>query len=167
LLAGSAEEIARNRLVFTTAAPEELAAAREGAGYFAGGKLVTGDPASTALGRAAREALINLGFPDNVESAIVPAPSAAEAVAMLRAGAALEGILYRSDALAAGDVAILDEIPDTMHAPIAYLAAPIAAGNAGQASFLLDFLKSEAFKTILIDKGFDLPPEGEPIMSNE
>lgn len=162
LLVGEPVEIARNRLVFATAAPDELAAAKDGATYFAGGKLVTGNPATTALGRFALEALVNLGFPDEAEGYIAPAPSAEEAVAMLLDKAALEGILFRSDALAAPGITVLDEIPESAHTPIAYLAAPVAGGNPERASLLLDFLKSEAFKTILVDSGFDLPPEGEP-----
>jgi molybdate transport system substrate-binding protein len=160
VITGEPQEVARNRLVFATANPEALAAAKDGTSFFAGGKLVTGDPETTALGTAAREALVNLGFPGDVANYIEPAPSAREALAWLKQQKALEGILYRSDARADDGITVLDEIPENAHTPIAYLAAPLAEGDGRRASLLLDFLKSEPFKTILTDNGFDLPPEG-------
>lgn len=160
-------EIARNRLVFAALRSFSKRPARNGADLFAGGKLVTGDPLTTTLGRAAQEALINLGFPENTERYIVAAPSADAAAQWLKEGAAKEGILYRSDAAQAKDLAVLDEIPETMHEPIIYFAAPSTRAAEQAAEAVLNFLQSDNFEDVVRDMGYDVPPHKTVAVSRE
>lgn len=164
---GGVTEVARNRLVFVTLRNHSKRPLRNGTDLFVGGKLVTGDPRTTTLGRAAQEALVNLGFPENTEKFILAAPSADAAAGWLKDGTANEGILYRSDALQMKNLAMLDEIPETAHEPIIYFAAPATHATERAAEAVLGFLQSSDFEDVVRTLGYDAPPRKAAATSPE
>lgn len=146
--------IASNNLVIV--APPERAGAVQLAelGALVGdGKLVMAE-GSVPAGRYAREALEATGLWPDVEEMAVYAPDVRAALRFVELGEAMAGIVYRTDAIAAGDrVAIVAEFPPTSHTPIRYPAAAIAdgSGDAFQA-----FLFGKMAKARFAELGFGM-----------
>ncbi|RYZ14092.1 MAG: molybdate ABC transporter substrate-binding protein, partial [Alphaproteobacteria bacterium] len=92
-----------------------------------GGKLAMGNPDSVPAGKYGKEALEKLGAWAGVEASVVRAENVRSALRFVEAGEAAAGIVYGTDAKAAGDkVAIAGTFPADSHTPITYPAAIIA-----------------------------------------
>lgn len=74
--------------------------------------VVTGDPESVPLGMWAKSALEGVGAWDDVHTRLHPTASARHATTALQAGACPVGILYASDAAAAGFATTPLPLPD-------------------------------------------------------
>lgn len=102
LAAGPAVPVAANRLVLAVppdnpdglAAPADLVRTQ--------GRIAIGRAPVVPAGRYAREALARLGIAEQVEKRLVEAENAPQAAAWVRTGQAAAGLVYASDAAAAG-----------------------------------------------------------------
>ncbi len=116
------------------------------------GKIATGDPDNVPLGKYATEALSFYKIRLN----LVPAANAAAARALLETGAVGGAILYTTDIKNLGEGFTAFPFPDGSHQPILYFMASLKQSNPDATEDFLDFLKSEAFKTILRERGFEV-----------
>ena len=78
------------------------------------------------------------------------------ALALVARGEARLGIVYGSDAVAEPKVQVVDDFPETSHAPIIYPAAVIAASGNPDAEAFLAFLFSKEAQLIFKKNGFTL-----------
>ena len=77
---------------------------------------------------------------------------------MVEAGDADAGIVYRTDALSSGDVAVAFEVPEDEGPAIAYPAAVLAdAPNRAGAARLLAYLRSGTARDAFRQAGFVVP----------
>ena len=84
---------------------------------------------------------------DNVRSALT----------FVARGEAPLGIVYATDAAAQDDVTIVGTFPADSHDPIIYPAAVTAQSDSDQAQAFLDYLSSDAARTVWTDFGFTIP----------
>lgn len=99
------------------------------------GRLAIGDPASVPAGRYGRQALEALGLWDAVEARLLAASDVRAALAYVEAGEAPLGLVYGSDAVGA-PVAVVADLPDGTHDPVAYPGAVVAGAGQGAQAFL-------------------------------
>jgi len=122
-----------------------------------GGKLAMGNPDSVPAGKYGKEALEKLGAWAGVEASVVRAENVRSALRFVEAGEAAAGIVYGTDAKAAGDkVAIAGTFPADSHTPITYPAAIIAGKEPSGADAFLDFLTSSKAAETFQAAGFGL-----------
>lgn len=122
-----------------------------------GGKLAMGNPDSVPAGKYGKEALEKLGAWAGVEASVVRAENVRSALRFVEAGEAAAGIVYGTDAKAAGDkVAIAGTFPADSHTPITYPAAIIAGKEPGGAGAFLEFLSSPKAAETFQAAGFGL-----------
>lgn len=115
-------------------------------------RLATGDPQTVPLGKYAAESIefYKWDFP------IAPTANARAALALVEIEAVKGGILYRTDAMSSKIEFQIYEISENSHSPILYRAAAVKQSNASVTENFLNFLQSEAFKTILKVRGFEV-----------
>ena len=136
------------------AAPLDAAALRDPAFR----RIAVGDPAGVPAGVYARSHLASLGLWDALAPRMVPTRSVRAALAVVEAGDADAGIVYRTDALSSGEVAVAFEVPEGEGPAIAYPAAILAdAPNGAGAARLLDYLQSTAARDAFRHAGFIVP----------
>jgi len=154
---------ASNRLVLIAPAEQPFSWSPETplADAFAG-KLALGDPAHVPAGVYARQALERLGAWDALAPRVIAAADVRAALRFVVDGGAPAGIVYRTDAAAAGPaVHRVAELPATLHDPILYVGAAIATGNAQAAAAFLDWLGGPEGRALLARHGFT-PPAATP-----
>jgi molybdate transport system substrate-binding protein len=120
------------------------------------GRLATGDPASVPVGKYASVALTRLGVWNQVRDRIIPADNVRTALNFVALGEAPLGIVYATDARGNARVRVVDTFPASSHDRITYPAAATAKAGADAASFV-NFLRSEAARTIFDRAGFGRP----------
>ena len=110
-----------------------------------GGKLSMANPDSVPAGRYGKEALEKLGAWAAVEPSVVRAENVRSALRFVEAGEAAAGIVYATDAKAAGAaVTVVGTFPADSHTPITYPGAIMVGRSEGAARDFLAFLGSEA-----------------------
>lgn len=116
------------------------------------GKIATGDPEFVPLGKYAAEALkyYRIGLD------LVPAANATAARALFETGATGGAILYKTEIWDLDEHNSAFPFPKESHQPILYLAASLKQSNSEATENFINFLKSEAFKTILKARGFEV-----------
>ena len=121
-------------------------------------RIAVGDPAGVPAGVYARTYLASLGLWDALSPRLAPMRSVRAALAVVAAGGADAGIVYRTDALASDDVAVAFEVPEREGPPIAYPAAVLtdAPNPAGAARFLAR-LQRPAARGAFARAGFIVP----------
>ena len=118
-------------------------------------RVTIADPDLAPAGRYAREALINLGFWESIESRIVPGQNVRVALGYVETGSVDVGIIYRTDLLATDEVIILAEIPAESHSPIVYPAAAIRESDHGTAAKrFVDYLTGDVAREVFRRRGF-------------
>ena len=166
-LRGAPLEVAGNRLglafemaVFADFCPVSFVAEADAPTLYLAcpyaGRVATGDPAFVPLGKYAAQAIghYQWKFP------LAPAASARAAMVLFEQGAAGGGIFYVTDIAASDTPLTWFEIPAGAHDPIVYRAAALKQSNEAATENFLNFLKSEAFRTILADAGFETESSG-------
>ena len=118
------------------------------------GRLAMGHPEHVPAGKYGRSALQTLGVWASVEKRIAPAENVRAALVLVSRGEAPLGIVYRTDALADGNVRIVAEFPANTHPPIIYQAALTASNSRPEAANLLAFLGSAESRAIFQKYGF-------------
>jgi molybdate transport system substrate-binding protein len=125
------------------------------AGALKDGRLSLADPASVPAGKYAREALEALGAWSAVETSVVRAENVRAALRFVETGDAAAGIVYGTDAQAAGaSVVLVGTFPAGSHTPVSYPAALLAGRGDGPGRAFLDFLRSEQAQEVFQAAGF-------------
>ncbi len=153
-----------NRLAVVTPAGEG-AAPGDAAGLQAEAfrRIAIGDPAGVPAGVYARRYLASLGLWDALAPRTVPTRSVRAALAVVEAGDADAGIVYRTDARSSDEVAVAFEVPEDEGPAIAYPAAVLAdAPNRAGAARFLAYLQSAAGCDAFRQAGF-IVPERRPV----
>lgn len=122
-------------------------------------RLAVADP-DVPAGRYARSALTSLGVWDSVANRLAPAENVRAALLLVARGEAPLGIVYRTDALAVPDVAVVDTFPAASHPPIVYPAAATATA-VDAAARVLAALRAPAAAGVFARHGFT-PPLPDP-----
>jgi len=118
------------------------------------GKIATGDVKSVPVGKYAKAALEKLGAWQAAEPKFAMADSVRAALTLVARGEAVLGIVYSTDAKVEPGVKIVGTFPADSHPPIIYpVAATVAAKP--EAKHYLDYLHSQAAKTVLEKYGFN------------
>ena len=121
-------------------------------------RIAVGDPAGVPAGVYARSYLASLGLWDALAPRLVPTRSVRAALAVVEAGNADAGIVYRTDALSSDEVAVAFEVPGDDGPAIAYPAAVLAdAPNPAGAARFLGYLQGEAARDVFSQAGFTVP----------
>ncbi len=121
-----------------------------------GRRWTTGDPQAVPVGRYARAALAQLGDWDRAEARLARAENVRAALAFVERGDVDAGIVYRTDALASGKVAVAGMVPRSSHAPIVYPAL-LTRGAGAESRAFHAFLGSRKARALLAARGFRLP----------
>lgn len=149
-----------NTLVLVTPSDKtiaiELKQGLDLAGALTGGKLSMANPDSVPAGKYGKEALEKLSAWSAVEKSVVRAENVRSALRFVETGEAAAGIVYATDAKAAGSaVAIAGTFPTDSHTPITYPAAT-TTGKGEAATRFLDFLSSGKAVGVFEAAGFGL-----------
>ena len=117
------------------------------------GRIATGDVKAVPVGLYAKAALENLGVWAAVEPKMAMTSNVRAALVLVARGEAPLGIVYSTDAKVEPGVKIVGVFPDASHPPIIY---PVAATVTAKPDAIpyLDFLRSQAAKTIFENYGF-------------
>jgi molybdate transport system substrate-binding protein len=135
----------------------DIAAGMDLAGALKGGKLALADPESVPAGKYAREALIHFGAWDAVASSVARTENVRAALRFVETGDAAAGIVYATDAAAAGAaVKVVGVFPAGSHTPVTYPAALLAGKTEGPGAAFLGFLATEPARKVFQDAGFGL-----------
>jgi molybdate transport system substrate-binding protein len=127
------------------------------AGALKGGKLSIANPDSVPAGKYAKEALEKFGAWAAVDPVSARAENVRAALRFVETGEAAAGIVYATDAKAAGAaVVVVGEFPANSHTPITYPVAVAAGKGEGPARGFLDFLGSPEAKRAFESAGFGL-----------
>jgi molybdate transport system substrate-binding protein len=120
-----------------------------------GGKLAIANPDSVPAGKYAKEALEHFGAWAGVEPETARAENVRAALRFVEAGEAAAGIVYATDAKAAGDkVVVAGQFPPDSHTPITYPAAVVAGKGEGPGKGFVDYLSSPPAKVVFEAAGF-------------
>ena len=121
-------------------------------------RIAIGDPAGVPAGVYARSYLASLGLWDALAPRVVPTRSVRAALAVVEAGEADAGIVYRTDARSSDEVAVAFEVAEDEGPAIAYPAAVLtgAPNPAGAARFLAH-LQLPAAREAFRQAGFIVP----------
>jgi molybdate transport system substrate-binding protein len=117
------------------------------------GRIATGDVKAVPVGKYAKAALEKLGAWQAAEPKFAMADSVRAALTLVARGEAVLGIVYSTDAKVEPGVKIVGAFPADSHPAIIYPVAATATAKP-EASAYLDFLRSQAAKTVLEKYGF-------------
>jgi len=120
------------------------------------GRVALAETGNVPLGRYARAALTAVGVWDAVRTRAVEAADARAAVVLVARGEADVGIVYRSDADAAGVVRLFD-VPDGLHPRVVYPLLLLRDAPAG-ARGLWTWLQGDAARAVFARHGFEPLP---------
>ena len=121
----------------------------------AGGKLAMADPDNVPAGRYGKAALEALHVWDSVAGDVVRAENVRAALRFVQTGEAAAGIVYATDARAAGaNVQIVGAFPADTHPTISYPLASVAGHATRESAAFAHYLQSAAGKEIFRRYGF-------------
>lgn len=106
-----------------------------------------------------KSALVHLGLWDGVAPQVAQTDNVRAALALVASGEAPLGIVYATDAVAAGNVTVVGSFPADSHPPIIYPAAAVAGRDGAAISGFLSFLKGPDAGDALARQGFTLLAE--------
>jgi molybdate transport system substrate-binding protein len=120
-----------------------------------GGRIAIANPDGVPAGKYAKQALELFGAWEELEGSVARTENVRAALRFVEAGEAAAGIVYETDALAAGGkVVIVGRFPAGSHAPIVYPAAAVSSGDQEDAKAFLDFLVTDKAKAAFAAEGF-------------
>ncbi len=123
-----------------------------------GEHIAIGDPKTVPAGRYAQEALQALGKWDAVQDRLVYGGHVAAVLQYARRGEVAAAIVYRTDVIGVGDIAVLDEASGEWAPRIETVAGVVAGGKEDAARAFITFLETEAGRGIFASQGFAPPP---------
>lgn len=161
ILDGTRRDLLGNRLVLVgrdpVTAQVQIGPDLDLAQMLGDGKLAMGFVDSVPAGQYGRQALVTLGLWDSVAPSVAQSENVRAALALVTAGEAPYGVVYASDAIAAGDdVAVVGTFPADSHARIVYPAA-LVTGAPSEAAVFLEHLSSDAATAVFEAQGFLVP----------
>ncbi len=153
----SRKDILGNTLILIAAGqavPVDISSTLDLAGLLKGGKLAMGLIDSVPAGQYGKEALDSLGLWSSVEASVAQSDNVRAALQLVTTGEAPYGIVYASDAVAAGDtVTVVGTFPADSHKSITYPAALTTTAQA-ETQALLDALSTDAADAVFAAQGF-------------
>lgn len=164
LIAGSDREALLPVAARTFAAPVELGGAGDGAlraalaNWPGSTRLAIAEVASVPAGRYARGALEALGLWRAWSGRLAMTDNVRAALLLVARGETELGIVYASDAQAERRVRVVGLLSESVHPPIRYPAAVLAAAAHSRASEALDFLGGPVAMKRFVAAGFSQPP---------
>jgi molybdate transport system substrate-binding protein len=117
------------------------------------GRLCLGDPSHVPVGIYAKQALISMGWWEQIKTKIVGAKDVRAALVFVERGECDAGIVYSTDASASKKSKILTEFPADTHKPIIYPVATLASAPDSAKTFLT-YLSSSQAQAIFKKHGF-------------
>lgn len=121
-------------------------------------KVAVAEPRSVPAGIYAKEYLRRINVWDRITHKLIPTDNVRAALAAVESGNVEAGIVYRTDAVISHGVKIACEIPRGEGPKIVYPAAVLAdSTRKAAAQRFLDYLQSEAARTVFRRFGFLLP----------
>ena len=127
------------------------------AGMLGDGRLAMALVDAAPAGIYGRQALKTLGLWEEVEPLVAQSDNVRAALAFVARGEAPLGIVYATDAAVADNVTVIGTFPAGSHDPIAYPAAITAQAASPSAEAFLDWMTSDAARTIWREFGFGVP----------
>jgi molybdate transport system substrate-binding protein len=124
-------------------------------------RIALGDPQTSYLGEVTARALSNLYPTYKNRSHILHAPHSDDILALIRAGKADVGLVYRANLVNTGYVRISDDSPMGTDMPILFAQAVVSTCRASLCSVaeqFSDFLMTPRIEMLLVKYGFDPPP---------
>ncbi|MFY0597704.1 MAG: molybdate ABC transporter substrate-binding protein [Cognatishimia sp.] len=106
-----------------------------------------------------KEALVNLDLWQAVQPHLVQTDNVRASLALASLGEVDYALVYQTDALADGNVRVVDHVPVELHQPIRYVAAQIGEGV--EASEYMAFVASSEARSIFLRHGFLAPSEAK------
>lgn len=113
---------------------------------------------SVPAGQYGKAALEYLGQWDAVAPLVAQSDNVRAALALVDRGEAPLGIVYATDARAAGDVTVLGTFPAGSHLPIRYPVALLAGAADPEDAAFLSALSSPGAEAVFRDEGFEIMP---------
>ena len=158
VLEGTRRDLLGNTLVLVAhgnAAPVEIAPGLALAGMLGDGRLAMALVDGVPAGVYGKAALAALGIWESVAPRVAQADNVRAALALVAAGEAPLGIVYRTDAAAEDDVTIVGTFPAGTHPPIVYPAAVTASSADPEAAgAFLGYLAGEEARAAFERQGF-------------
>lgn len=127
-------------------------------------KIAIGQPKAVPAGMYAMQVLNHLQLADALQRKLIYGSNVRQVLDYVVRNEVDAGIVYRTDALQAGDkVTVVYTAGSDMHEPIDYPAVMITGTpHAAQAGRFLDFLTHDQARTLFATKGFVIPPDNSP-----
>ncbi|NLX12653.1 MAG: molybdate ABC transporter permease subunit [Phycisphaerales bacterium] len=149
-------DLLSNRLAIITPVESDLVVIPEDAGNLPAafqGPLALADPAHAPVGMYAKEALVSLGWWEELEPRLALTADAISAIQLVAQGEASVGIVYASNAIGNNRVRIAAMIPSSTHSPIVYPAA-LGCNAPASARDFLQFLDTPNTRITFQQHGF-------------
>jgi molybdate transport system substrate-binding protein len=124
------------------------------------GRLAMANVDAVPAGKYGKAALQSLGVWASVSSRIAQAENVRAALLLVSRGEAPAGIVYRTDAAADPNVAIIGTFPDATHPPIIYPVALTANAAHPDAAAFLAYIRSDRATTLFEAQGFTVLSQG-------
>lgn len=124
-------------------------------------RIALGDPQTSYLGEVTARALAKLYPTHKNRSHILYAPHSDDILALIHAGKADVGVVYRANLINTGYVRISDDSPMGTDMPILFAQAVVSTCQASLCSVaeqFSDFLMTPRIEMLLVKYGFDPPP---------
>jgi molybdate transport system substrate-binding protein len=118
------------------------------------GRLAMANPDSVPAGKYGKAALEQLGVWASVESKVAPAEDVRAALNFVSRGETPYGIVYKTDAAADKDVAVVGTFPAGSYPAIIYPIAQLASSKSAEAGKFIAFLHSDTAKPFFERQGF-------------
>ncbi|KJY83855.1 molybdate transporter [Vibrio galatheae] len=120
-------------------------------------RLAIGQPNAVPAGMYAKEALVNLGVWQMLESRLAPTNNVRIALTLVERSETPLGIVYQTDAMQSQESQIVAVLPAKLHTRIVY---PMAVLNEKpQTKAFAEFLSSRQAQNVLLSYGFSLAEE--------
>jgi molybdate transport system substrate-binding protein len=121
-------------------------------------KIAVGEARSVPVGQYAEEVFKNLGLLAPLKSKFVLGNNVRNVLSVVESGNVDAGMVYATDAKLSNRVKPVATAPTTLHSPIVYPVAVLKSSkNAAAAKAYLQFLASDAAKTVFRTYGFGTP----------
>ena len=121
-------------------------------------RIAIADPDTAPAGIYTIQALDNLDLNQDLSSKIVTGENVRIALTYVERGNAEVGIVYRTDAMLAEELSVLDIIPFDTYDQVLYVAAITKSTlNIGEAMKFCEFLLTDKARAIFADHGFSFP----------
>jgi molybdate transport system substrate-binding protein len=155
--------VARNELVLIAAPTRPSLAGFAELASPAVRRVAIGEPRTVPAGEYAMATLEHLKLAEPLKDKLVYGANVRQVLDYVRRGEAAAGLVYRTDALAAGEaVTLVAAAPAESHPPIVYPGAVVSASkHKAAAKQFLDFLRSPDQQAALAKRGF-APADAKP-----